>query len=179
MKTAFTAILLVVLGLTLSSCQILDRFDPIDVGQVAPKFTLLTLRGDIVTLDQILENNELVLVDFWASWCGWCIESFPTLKQIYSLHKDQGFEIVSISLDSNREDWEEGSETNDLPWTDIGDMENRQRTGFYHAPTAIAYGVNRIPKMFLLNSEGIVILKDPSTEKLRKWLTSNLDNSIN
>ena len=105
-------------------------------GQVAPEFTLTTIAGDEVSLSEVLSENELVLVDFWASWCGPCIKSFPALKKMYSKYKDRGFEIVTISLDDSLEDWETASKTHELPWIDLGDMEDVEMNGWDAAPSA-------------------------------------------
>ncbi|MXW07732.1 MAG: TlpA family protein disulfide reductase, partial [Gammaproteobacteria bacterium] len=59
-------------------------------GQLAPPFTLDNLEGEAVSLHNVLKANELVLVDFWASWCGPCVDSFPALKEMYSKYQNEG-----------------------------------------------------------------------------------------
>lgn len=146
-------------------------------GQLAPKFTLSTVDIGEVSLDEVLSLNKLVLVDFWASWCGPCIASFPALKELYSNYKDQGFEIITISLDDTLIDWYEQSDNLNLPWIDLGVWEDGLMQGRY-APIAIDYGVNWLPKPFLIDEKGCILRKDFSTEDLKQFLSSKRLSSL-
>ncbi|MYC25951.1 MAG: TlpA family protein disulfide reductase [Gammaproteobacteria bacterium] len=109
-------------------------------GLVAPQFTLPSNNGDEVSLSEVLNENELVLVDFWTSRCDICIARFPSLKAIYSKYKDRGFEIVTISIDDSFEKWDIASDEQELPWIDVGDTEDGlMKIG--SSPTADDYGV--------------------------------------
>lgn len=134
-------------------------------GQLAPGFTLATFEGDEVSLHGVLQEKEMVLVDFWASWCGPCIASFPALKEMYAAYNDMGFEIIGISIDSTMEAWEGGLEDNELPWINLGEIEG------WEGATATTYGVNFIPKGFLIDSEGCITQKDLPTDKLETVLS--------
>ena len=138
-------------------------------GKLAPKFTLTSINGDEVSLSEVLSENELVLVDFWASWCGPCIRSFPALKKMYSKNKAQGFEIVTISIDDTLEDWESASEELEFPWIDLGDTKDRSRESTL-SPTADEYGVKWIPNKFLIDKSGCIVHKHFSEEDLEKML---------
>ncbi|MCY3883920.1 MAG: TlpA disulfide reductase family protein [Gammaproteobacteria bacterium] len=135
-------------------------------GQKAPAFALADLAGEEVSLESILQEQELVLVDFWASWCGPCIATFPELKRMHAAYNDDGFEIVAISIDSTMEAWETASEEHEIPWINLGEIKG------WEGPTASAYGVQFIPKGYLLDSEGCVIKKDLHTDKLNDLLVA-------
>ncbi len=133
-------------------------------GQLAPDFTLPNLEGTDVALEDVLAANEIVLLDFWASWCGPCIASFPDLKQLHADYKDSGFEIIAISIDSTHEEWEEGSEEQELPWVSLGEIEG------WNGPVSGAYGVQEIPRKYLIDTHGCILNKNPSVDALREIL---------
>lgn len=141
-------------------------------GQAAPQFTLANLDGDEVSLFDVLQENEMVLIDFWASWCGPCIASFPALKEMYAGYQEDGFEIVAVSIDSTFEAWEKGFNDHELPWINLGATDEEGEMVGWSAPTAVMYGVNFIPKGFLLDSEGCIVQKDLPTSKLERVLTA-------
>ena len=137
-------------------------------GQKAPEFTLANLEGTEVALYDVLAEKELVLIDFWASWCGPCIADFPELKRLYSAYNDLGFEIVGVSVDSAHEDWEGGSTEHELPWIDLGEMDGDGWGG----ATATTYGVLTIPKGFLLDSKGCILEKGVRPTQLEEALVA-------
>ena len=135
-------------------------------GQKAPEFTLASLDGTDVALYDVLAEKEVVLIDFWASWCGPCIADFPELKRLYAAYDDHGFEIVGVSIDSALEDWEQGSIDNELPWIDLGEMDG------WEGATATTYGVLAIPKGYLLDSNGCILEKNIRPARLEEVLVA-------
>ena len=123
------------------------------VGADIQDFVADTLDGDSVRLADVRAGSELVLVEFWASWCGPCRAEIPHMKEAYAKFGDQGFEIFSFTVDNDRLDWEIASEEEDLPWLDTG-------MGLEHE-AALAYGVTGVPKNYLVeSSSGNIIAKD-------------------
>lgn len=135
-------------------------------GQKAPEFTLANLEGTKVALYDVLVEEELVLVDFWASWCGPCIADFPELKKLYGAYKSHGFEVVGVSIDDTFEEWEGGSLDNELPWIDLGEM------GGWKGATARSYGVLGIPKGYLLDSQGCILDRNVRPAMLKEALVA-------
>ncbi|MCY4142606.1 MAG: TlpA disulfide reductase family protein [Gammaproteobacteria bacterium] len=138
-----------------------ERVQP---GQKAPEFTLANLEGTEVALYDVLAEKELVLIDFWASWCGPCIADFPELKKLYSAYDSHGFEIVGVSIDSAFEDWQEGSIEHELPWMNLGEMDG------WEGSTATSYGVLGIPAGFLLDPNGCILEKRVRPARLQEAL---------
>lgn len=143
-------------------------------GQKAPEFTLLDLDGDEVSLYKVLGENDMVLVDFWASWCGPCIADFPDLKKLYAAYNDDAFEIVGVSIDSTDEDWMGGVEDNSLPWIQLGELKG------WYGPIGIQYGVGWIPKGYLIDSKGCIYEKDIRPDALKEFLVNRygMDESL-
>lgn len=140
-------------------------------GQLAPSFELPTLSGELISLENVLEEADYVYIDFWASWCHPCIEAFPVLKDTYSTYRDKGFEVVSISVDDLHTEWKDAADNIDFPWTDLGSI------GGILTKTPLSYGVVHLPTGILVDSKGCIIEKDISTTELKKALESNLGKS--
>ena len=137
-------------------------------GATAPDFAAQSLAGEPLQLSAILAANKLVFLDFWASWCGPCIKQFPHLKELRALYRDEGFEIVGVSLDDAEEDWREASAEHELPWVDLGDQLA------FSSPAAIGFGVTHLPKSYLLDANRRILAKDLHPDMLRTELTERI-----
>ncbi len=123
------------------------------VGADIRDFTAENLDGESVRLADVRANSKLVLVEFWASWCGPCRTEIPHMKEAYARYRDMGFEIVSFTIDNDREDWEIASEEEQLPWANLGMGED--------ADAPQAYNVTGVPKNYLVDSNtGDILAKD-------------------
>ena len=142
---------------TLESLAPPQRYDPkLEVG--ARPFPLVgqTLDGKTVSLDNY--KGKVVLLDFWATWCGPCIEELPTMRATYRKYHDQGFEILGISRDETAEILKEFVAKRDVPWPQVFD------DGVGDVPNAANYGVKGIPFTLLIGKDGTIAAKD-----LRRW----------
>ena len=101
--------------------------------------------------DDVLSSSTPVLVDFWATWCAPCVASVPELRELYARYRDQGLEIVSISLDEKREPLDQFLARQDMPWVHAfsgrGSMD----------PTAQQYGIDSIPNVWVVGRDGLVV----------------------
>ena len=150
-----------------------DADKSLSPGKIAPEFTLADFDGGNVSLTDILGSNEVVLVDFWASWCGPCIATFPELKRMYGEYRDDGFEVVAITIDSTREDWVEATEEHELPWLNLEELQLEGSRG----PVYNSYGVTFIPKGYVLNKDACIVGKDMSMEELDRLLSAQFADS--
>lgn len=140
------------------------------VGDRFVDFSGDTLEGVEVRLADVQSRNRFVLVEFWASWCGPCRVEIPHMKQAYARFRDKGFEILSYTVDEEREDWEEASAEEDLPWIDIG-------MGF-ETELAQAYSLRNlgIPRNYLVDSgTGKIVAANLRQHKLDEKLEELLD----
>jgi len=140
----------------------LDRLSKVAVGASVPGFELPDLDGAVVSIDAM--RGKLVLIDFWASWCGPCREQNPTLVGLYEQFGGDGFEIVGIGLEFDREAWVAAIEQDGLPWTNLSDIK-----GFDTAP-AQSFAVRSLPFNVLLDREGVILGKNVDHEQLRELL---------
>jgi thiol-disulfide isomerase/thioredoxin len=108
-----------------------------------------TFAGEPFELDSL--KGKVVLVDFWATWCGPCIAEIPNIKANYEKYHEKGFEVVGISIDEDRGRLDKFMADNEMPWTILHEK-NEQNN-----PTATYYGVNAIPFMVLVGKDGKVV----------------------
>ena len=145
-------------------------------GQKVPEFTLASLDGEDVGIYDFAGEKDMVLIDFWASWCGPCIATFPELKKLHAAYTDENFEIVGISIDDNLEDWSGGVEDHELPWVQLGELKDADNG----SPVAKSFGVNFIPKTFLIDSQGCIYRKNIHPSELKTFLVDRygMDESL-
>ena len=124
----------------------------IAIGQPAINFTQKNANGKPVSLSSF--KGKYVLVDFWASWCGPCRAENPNIVRLYNEYKEKGFDILGVSLDSNKDAWLRAIKADHLTWTEISDL------NAWGNSAAVLYGVKGIPFNLLLDKNGIIIAKN-------------------
>lgn len=127
----------------------------------------MEIKGDLLDgkpFDQAAVSGKVVLVDFWATWCGPCVAEIPNMLAEYEKYHDKGFEVVGISLDEERADVEKFVVENKIPWPIIFAGKGWQD------PVAQFYGISGIPQLVLIGRDGNVITLDIRGEKLGERL---------
>ncbi len=123
------------------------------VGDKAPEISLSTPNGTVVKLSSL--KGKVVLIDFWASWCGPCRKANPGVVKVYQKYKEQGFTVYSVSLDQNKQRWEQAIAKDGLVWENhVSDLK------FWNNKAAADYGVEAIPATFLVDRNGVIIDSD-------------------
>lgn len=138
-------------------------------GEKAPDFTQADPDGTPVRLYDML-NSGLLLLDFWASWCGPCQETYTGIKDVYDDYHDKGFDVLGVSLDRDRDDWLRAIEDDKLEWTQVSDLQ------YWNNEVAQLYAVNAIPANFLLDAEGRILAVNLGADELERMVAGVLGN---
>lgn len=134
-------------------------------GAEAPDFRLPDPNGKMVALSDL--RGKVVLVDFWASWCGPCRMENPNVVKMYAKYKDKGFEILGVSLDKEKGAWLQAIQQDGLTWKHVSDLK------YWQSEAARLYNVTGIPMTFLIGKDGKILAKNlrgPALENKLKEL---------
>ncbi|MEL7119736.1 MAG: TlpA disulfide reductase family protein, partial [Bacteroidota bacterium] len=132
--------------------QLIEQQRAFMIGGVAPDFSQNTPKGEAMKLSDL--RGKVVLVDFWASWCGPCRRENPNVVRLYNQYKEQGFDILGVSLDRDKSRWLGAIEKDGLTWNHVSDLKGWQNA------VAKMYNVSSIPQTLLIDQEGRILAKN-------------------
>ena len=131
-------------------------YDPtlLKTGEAAPSFSLNDTDGKSVSLENL--RGKVVVIDFWGTWCGWCIKGIPDMKAYYEKYKSQ-MEILSVDCGDGVDDWKDAVKEHGMTWTNVQDSDGK---------VAEAYAIQGFPTKIVLDKEGkilkVVVGEDPA-----------------
>lgn len=150
---------------------VLDIMEKEKVTREGNKYVDLEMQdteGNAVKLSDFVGKHKILLVDFWASWCGPCRAITPELIKIYNEYKDKGLGVVGISFDESLEDWKKGIEELSIPWPQMSDLKGWASIG------SKEYVVKGIPHLMVLDEQGTIVKRGIRDEELRELLKETL-----
>lgn len=145
----------------------MERMKAVAIGEKYTDFGLDTPEGELLKVSDV-HQGQVLLIDFWASWCGPCRRANPEVVEIYNTYHEQGFEILGVSLDRESEDWLKAIADDKLTWHHISDLK------YWNSAGAELYGVSAIPHTVLIDRDGIIAAKNLHGAELREAIESLL-----
>lgn len=135
-------------------------------GKPAPEIQLNDIQGNVVALSSL--KGQVVLLDFWASWCAPCREMNPQLKKIYNRFASKGFQIYAVSFDKEKQSWLKAVEMDKINWITVSDLM------YWNSPVAKLYDVEEIPANFLIDKNGVIAGRNMPVEDVERYLQTHL-----
>lgn len=151
-KQLFTLLLLLscmvmsAFGETTQSTTVQARKTTPATAKVAPDFTLTSINGKPLKLSSL--RGKYVVLDFWGTWCVWCIKGMPKMKEYYAKYKKK-LEIVGIDCNDTQEDWKDCVRTMKLPWKHVYHSDSDRVTS--------SYGVRGFPCKVIIDPKGNIV----------------------
>lgn len=130
------------------------------IGKTVPDFSATDLDGNPISLEQY--RGKVVLLDFWAVWCGPCIAEMPNVKAVYNSYKAEGFDIIGISLDTDEDRLRDYLKENDIPWRQVFSGKG------WDSPVSRQYSIRAIPAPWLIDKDGTLITHQARGDTLER-----------
>jgi peroxiredoxin len=143
---------------------------PLSVGHKAPDFTIAGIDGKPIKLSDY--KGKYVMLDFWASWCAPCRAENPNVVAAYAAYKDKGLNILGISLDTGKPEWQKAIADDKLTWGHASDLQR------FEGPTERLFNIQGIPANFIIDPQGVIVAKNVRGSDLDAFLNKTFNKPI-
>jgi len=137
----------------------------VSVGKQYIDYKSFTPKGDTLAISQLVGKTDYLLLDFWASWCRYCIKDLPSLRAFYDKYHGTKFDILGISLDNNKDNWTAAIQKYGLQWQQISDLKK------WDSDLPKIYAVNYIPYTILIDKTGKIIGRNLNINQIEDIIT--------
>lgn len=138
-------------------------------GSLIPDLAYANAEGKIIDIKDY--RGKYVLIDFWASWCGPCRKSIPAIIELYETYKNKGFEVLSVSIDTNKDAWMKAVHEENMPWAQVLSP-NKDKT-------LKEFMIIGVPTLFLIDKEGKIVEKFTGfSEGLKNEVSKSFENEV-
>lgn len=134
-------------------------------GEKVPDFTTTDANGKAVSLDDLINDKKVILIDFWASWCAPCRKELPNVKANYDKYAAKGFEVIGFSIDKDPKAWQKAVSDENFKWPNFNDLD-----------ISALYKIKSVPTTYLIDNQGRLIAENIRGEELGKKLEELLGN---
>lgn len=149
--------------------EYINLLERTEVGSPYIDFTMNNIDGQVVSLSELVGNQELLMIDFWAAWCPDCRAENPNIVAVYNDFKDKGLDIISVSLDTDKNAWTKAIANDGLSWKNhVSELKG------WDCSAATEYGVAWIPQNFLIDIDGNIVAKNLNGNDLRIFVENYL-----
>ncbi|TAN19993.1 MAG: TlpA family protein disulfide reductase [Chitinophagaceae bacterium] len=148
--------------------EALRRMGRLTYGSKAPSIRGETLDGQNFRFDY--SQHRLTMIDFWASWCAPCMEEMSTLKKLYTLYHNKGFDIIGVSFDKSQADWLSAVRKDTLLWNQVYNPDESK-----NGENAESFDVHFIPKNYFINNKGLIVAKEIQADSLADFVSNYLN----
>ena len=131
-------------------------------NKTLPQFSIPDTSGNLIAASKF--KNKYLLIDFWASWCGPCIEEIPDVKKLYTQFGNKNLAVLGVSLDSNKDKWLRAVKKYAIPWTQVSELKGWN--GSFPKNLDIRY----IPQYYLVDPQGKFVLMGASIQEVQKYM---------
>lgn len=144
--------------------NVTEKYKESVIGQRLGEVYIPDMDSNMVRLGDEFARHDYTLVDFWASWCGPCMRNMVQMKELYREYRGERFEVVAVSLDSDRAKWERAVESVDGGWMEVSYLDG------WNCPLASRLRVGFVPTTILFDRDGVIVARNPTAAELEIWL---------